>query len=140
MGGEQALPRAQDRLVAVRGEGSGRDPRPARVQGQEGQVQLIRGRRRGGHSVAGQPNCQLYDECPMYYILDAMQFSPYVSNIHCIHYIHVISLLKVANKKFEKITAEVESLKAVLEMKTVEVRTLRNENVRLAEKVNESMN
>ena len=64
-----------------------------------------------------------------------MQFSPYVSNIHYINFIHVISILKVANKKFEKITAEVESLKAVLEMKTVEVRTLRNENVRLAEKV-----
>ena len=43
--------------------------------------------------------------------------------------------LQVANAKFEKITAEVESLKAVLEMKTTEVRTLRNENVRLAEKV-----
>ena len=47
------------------------------------------------------------------------------------------SLDQAANRKFEKITAEVESLKAVLEMKTVEVRTLRNENVRLAEKVEE---
>ena len=46
-----------------------------------------------------------------------------------------ISTSQAVNRKFEKITAEVESLKAVLEMKTVEVRTLRNENVRLAEKV-----
>ena len=53
----------------------------------------------------------------------------------------MISIPQVANNKFEKITAEVESLKAVLEMKTVEVRTLRNENVRLSEKViNELMN
>ena len=48
---------------------------------------------------------------------------------------NAICYLQVANAKFEKITAEVESLKAVLEMKTTEVRTLRNENVRLAEKV-----
>ena len=50
MGGEQALPRAQDLLAAVRGEGAGRDARQT-LQGQE-QVHLRR-RCRGGHSAAG---------------------------------------------------------------------------------------
>ena len=51
MGGEQAFPRAQDRLAAVRGEGAGRDPRQARLQGQEGQVR--RRRNRGRRQTAG---------------------------------------------------------------------------------------
>ena len=40
-------------------------------------------------------------------------------------------------KKLELITAEVESLKVVLEMRTEEIHNLRNENVRLGEKIEE---
>ncbi len=44
---------------------------------------------------------------------------------------------QAAQKKLDKVNAEVDSLKAVLELKTDEVRQLRNENVRLAEKLEE---
>ena len=40
-------------------------------------------------------------------------------------------------KKLATITAEVESLKVVLEMRTEEIHNLRNENVRLGEKIEE---
>lgn len=40
-------------------------------------------------------------------------------------------------KKLATITAEVDSLKVVLEMRTEEIHNLRNENVRLAEKIEE---
>ena len=45
--------------------------------------------------------------------------------------------LKAAQEKIDKISAEAESLKVVLDLKSEELRSLRNENVRLEEKVEE---
>ena len=45
--------------------------------------------------------------------------------------------LKAAQEKMDKIGAEAESLKVVLDLKSEELRSLRNENVRLEEKVEE---
>jgi hypothetical protein len=47
------------------------------------------------------------------------------------------SLLRNSTNKLSKITAEVDSLKAVLEMKSEELRGLRADKIRLEEKLND---